>query len=466
MKWLDEAVATGDAHTPAHPSRIAVLNAVRADRSSPEAVRLLRLARSADSAVRLGAFDLLLSLVHDGPWPEAGRAALRGLCDPEEPVRRLAARLLVYAGQRERALRALAELTDPVVRTVLAECLGDDIAPLCDDPLAAVRFLAHLAALKAAPATRRPDLDAALLADAREAGAHLADIGERWGWVLSRLGRDQHAYEVVAHLLADRQTRDIGAGLARAACHAWRAAPAELLPLLVRHRGRELGPAMAAALTTASISEQALSTHGDLLAAIEFTPYPRARAPWRDRAPSYDAAAAAELLAARPVGIGRLGRAPEIFGALLDEGPLTFRQAAQLYGLTFERPGRMQGVCAPLWLRHAGPSALPRLLAFMTPCLGDYVIGEFYLEGLARMGGHALPALPAVTAMIERRTRIPANDSTPDGEMWLDERLLKAALEARDAILEDGGETTRTPAHLVAEALVRGVAAGQASLLG
>ncbi|MGW6989405.1 hypothetical protein [Streptomyces sp. NPDC054946] len=36
-----------------------------------------------------------------------------------------------------------------------------------------------------------------------------------------------------------------------------------------------------------------------------------------------------------------------------------------------------------------------------------------------------------MTAMVERRTRIPVNDSTPDGGMALDERLLRAALAAR-----------------------------------
>ncbi|MBT2453109.1 hypothetical protein J7F03_40050 [Streptomyces sp. ISL-43] len=442
MKWLDEAVASGDANTPAHPSRIAVLNAVSADRSSPEAIRLLRLARSTDPSVRREAFDLLLSLVHDGPWPQAADAALLRLSDPDEAVRRLAARLLVRAGHPDLALAALGHLTEPVVRTVLAENLGDAVAHLRDDPLAAVRFLARLATLRTAPPACRPDLDAALFADAREAALHLADAGERWGRVLSGLGRERHTYQVVAGLLADPGTRDVGAGLARAACHAWRAAPVELLPLLVRHcgqaSGQGIGRAMAEALTTASISERAMSEHGDLMAAIEFAPRPRSREPRCGATPSYDAVSAAELLSAKPVGTARLSCAPEIFGALLDAGPLTFRQAAQLYNLTFRWPGRMQAVCAPLWLRHAGPTALPRLLGLMTPYLHDYAVGEFYLDGLARMGGQALPALPAVTAMIERRTRIPVNDSTADGEMRLDEKLLKAALQTRRAILADG----------------------------
>ncbi|MFZ3473942.1 hypothetical protein ACODT3_06455 [Streptomyces sp. 4.24] len=433
MKWLDEAVASGDANTPAHPSRSAVLDAVRADRSCPEAVRLLRLTRSADPAVRIGSFELLLSLVHDGPWPEAAHAALLRVGDLDERVRRLAAKLLVRAGAPDLALAVLGQLTEPVVRTVLAEGLRDGVAHLREDPLAAVRFLAHLAALRTAPPASRPDLDAALFADAREAALHLADAGERWGSLLCGLGRERHAYGLVARLLADPATRDIGAGLARAACHALRAAPAELLPLLVRHRGREVSPAVADALTTASISEQAMREHGALLAAIGFTrPVRGARC---GSAPVHDAASAASLLSAKPIGVGRLRQAPEVFGALLDAGPLTFRQAAQLYNLTFRWPGRTQAECAPLWLRHAGPTALPRLLDLMAPYLDDYTVGEFYLAGLARMGGQALPLLPAVTAMIERRTRIPANDSTADGEMWLDEKLLEAALRARRAMV-------------------------------
>lgn len=81
----------------------------------------------------------------------------------------------------------------------------------------------------------------------------------------------------------------------------------------------------------------------------------------------------------------------------------------------------------------------------MTPHLGEYTVGEYYLEGLARMGRHALPALPAVTALIDRRTRIPVNDSTQDAEMMLDERLLAAALDARRAI--DGDTAPRPPAQ-------------------
>ncbi|WP_030389658.1 hypothetical protein [Streptomyces sp. NRRL S-241] len=101
------------------------------------------------------------------------------------------------------------------------------------------------------------------------------------------------------------------------------------------------------------------------------------------------------------MGIGRLLQAPEIFGALLDTGPL---------------------------LRHAGPTALPRLLALMTPHLGDYGIGENYSAALS-----------------DRRTRLPVNDSTRDGETMLDERLLAAAINARRAILAEshvaGAET-------------------------
>ncbi|MFE6826480.1 hypothetical protein [Streptomyces sp. NPDC057690] len=434
---MDEAVAAGGATMPAHPSRGAIFDAVRADRTGPVGVRLLQLAHDEDPFVRREVMDLLHGLAHYGPWPGAAEVALARLGDADEQVRRGAARLVVRAGRKDVALNALDELTDPVVRTVLADSLGGSVSHLRNDPLASVRFLANLETLRAAPREQWPALDTALLADAREAARHLEGVGRRWGSVLFRLERERHTYALAARLLGASSTSDIGAGLAREACHGWRAAAVELLPLLVRHRGQVVGTAMAEALTTASISEAAMRTHGALAATVPFTPYPRVRRSGGSPPPSFGSSSAAALLAARPVGIGRLAHAPAIFGALLDAGPLTFRQAAQLYNLTFRWPGRMQAGCAPLWLRHAGPAVLPRLLALMTPHLGDYAVGEYYLEGLARMGRHALPALPAVTALIDRRTRIPANDSTQDAEMMLDERLLAAALDARRAIDAD-----------------------------
>ncbi|GAA2145991.1 hypothetical protein GCM10009760_35290 [Kitasatospora kazusensis] len=436
MKWLDQALATGAASTPGHPSRTAIFDAVRAERTGPVATRLLRLSRDEDPLVRREVLDLLWSLGFGGPWPEAADAALARLTDRDAEVRRRAARLVVAAGRRDLALAALAELTDPVVRSALAEALGTGLAHLRADPLAAIRFRAHLETLRAAPPAQWPALDAALHADAREAALHWERLGQAWGRTLCGLGREQDTYAVTAGLLADPATRETGADLAREACHQWRAAPVELLPLLVRHCGPEPGPALARALTTASISEAAMRRHGALTATVPFRPYPKPRRPSCPAVPpAYDSLSAAGVLAARPVGIGRLGRAPEIFGALLDAGPLTFRQAAQLYNLTFLRPGATQARCVPLWLRHAGPAALPRLLALLVPHLGDYTIGEHYLACLARMGRQALPALPAVAALIDRRTRIPANDSTRDAEMRLDELLLAAALAARRAIL-------------------------------
>ncbi|MDJ0382015.1 hypothetical protein [Streptomyces sp. G-G2] len=437
MRWLDEAVVTGTATTPGHPVRIAVLDAVRADRAGPAAARLLRLTRSADPHVRHRALDLLLSLAHGAAWPRAADAALARLTDPDEGVRRLAAGLLVQAGRRDLALRELTGSTDPVVRTATADALGGAVvAGLGDDPLGAVRFLAHLEALRTAPPAQWPALDAALLADAERAALQLPGLGARWGWALYTREREQHTYDLAKVLLAAPATRDLGAALARTACHAWRSAPVELVPALLRHGAGTLGPAVAKALRTASISAEALRVHGAAFTALPgFTPYPiSGRPPGGLPGPAYDATSAAAVLDARPVGVDRLARAPELFGPLLDEGPLTFRQAAQLYNLTFKRPSRMQAVCAPLWLRHAGPAALPRLLALITPYLTDYGIGAYYLEGLARMGPRALPALPAVTALIDRSTRIPVNDSTHDGEMALDEALLRAALQARDAI--------------------------------
>ena len=152
------------------------------------------------------------------------------------------------------------------------------------------------------------------------------------------------------------------------------------------------------------------------------------------RTPAYTPEEAAAYLAARPIGVGRLHEAPAVFGALLDAGPLTFRQAAQLYNLTFRRPNASQAWCAPLWFRHAGPSALPRLLELLTRNLQDQAWGEDFLAALAALGPHARPALPALAALIERRSRIPSNDSTRYGETVIDESLLAAAIRTRARI--------------------------------
>ncbi|MDJ0386376.1 HEAT repeat domain-containing protein [Streptomyces sp. G-G2] len=428
-------MADGTATTPGHPSRNAIFDAVRADRTGPVAVRLLSLALIGEPFVRREAMGLLCSLTINQPWSEAVEAALDRLGDPDEEVRRRAAYLVGYRGQPDLLLALLGDLTDPVVRTVLARALGPAVARLRTDRLLAVRFLAHLETLRAAPPERWPALDTALLTDAREAALHLADIGHLWGHVLCRLGREQHAYALVARLLADPTTRDIGAGLAREACHQRRAAPVALLPLLIRYHDQETTPGLEDALRTALISEEARQVHRHLVTELPFTPPPQPRRSPFGNPPAYDSTSAAAHLATKPMNIGRLGHVTAIFSALLDAGPLTSRQAAQLYNLTFDRPGRSQAECAPLWLRHAGPFVLPRLLALMTAHLTDCTLGELYLAGLARMGPVALPALPAVTAMIDRRTRIPVGASTADGEMQLDEHILSAARHTRQAIL-------------------------------
>ncbi|MGW1467294.1 hypothetical protein ACWCPT_23485 [Streptomyces sp. NPDC002308] len=430
---------TGTAAIAGHPSRAALFDAVAADRAGPEAGRLLHLTHAEDPAVRRTALDLLHSLClgGGGPWPEAAAAALYGLTDPAAAVRLVAAPLLVRAGRPDLALGALDGSADlpiaPEVRTALALALRGSVAARRTDPQPSVRFLALLETLRRAPEEEWPALDAALSADVREAAPELPDLGTSWGSVLRRLGRERHAYVLVERLLADPATRDVGADLAQAVCHAWRAAPVELVPSLARYGAEPLSPAFSRALTTASLSEAARRRHGALLSARGFPPRVKFCRGERKRK-SYSAESAAEALAALPVGVGRLSAAPEIFGALLDAGPLSFRQAAQLYNLTFRWPGRMQAACAPLWLRHAGPSALSRLLGVMTPMLDDYIRGEEYLAALAPMGDAARSALPAVTALIDRRTRIPVNDTTEDAEMARDEALLAAALATRRAL--------------------------------
>ncbi|MER6436017.1 HEAT repeat domain-containing protein [Streptomyces sp. NPDC001185] len=228
----------GTASTPAHPSRVALFKAIRTDRTGPVATRLLQLAHADSPFVRRGALNLLHDLAGERHWPEAVDAAATRLSDPDEAVRRQAAYFFGHHGEPALVLATLGELTDPVVRTLLARALGPTVAQLTDNDLASVRFLAHLEALRAGPATRWHRLDTALLDDVREAAHHLDDLGRIWGQALHGLGREHETYALVARLLADPATRDIGADLAREACHDWRAAPVRLLPLLVRHRGQ------------------------------------------------------------------------------------------------------------------------------------------------------------------------------------------------------------------------------------
>ncbi|MEU5811474.1 hypothetical protein [Streptomyces sp. NPDC047718] len=204
MNWLDRVVAAGQATAPAHPSRIAVLDAIRADRTGPIPLRLLHLARTGNVFVRRESLDLLASDCAAHPWPEAAETAITRLTDEDEEVRRRAARLVIRAGDRNIGLQALADRTDPIVRTTLADLLGDSVTHLRNDPQPSVRFLAHLRTLAAAPAGQWPALDTALLTDAPGASRYLERVGQRWGWTLYRLGREQHVYALAARLLDHR----------------------------------------------------------------------------------------------------------------------------------------------------------------------------------------------------------------------------------------------------------------------
>ncbi|MEU0392003.1 hypothetical protein ABZ208_04330 [Streptomyces sp. NPDC006208] len=440
MRWLDEAVADGTAATAGHASREAVFNAVHEDRAGPVERRLLELTAVEPASVRLNALQLVYSLVTVGreTWDAAVQASYARLTDEDEAVRRLAAELLTQAGRPHLALAAPDELTDPAVRTVLAMGVPPEAAErLRHDSLPAVRFLAHLSLLRKAPPEDWARLDAALLADVEEAARHVPCIGERWSDTLCVIDREADTYALVRHLLGEKRPvalQRIGVLLARSACQDWRAAPVELLPHLVPHVGLPEG---AEAIRTAMISNAAAQEHAALLAGIGLEPRARARRGRRGTPEVYDARSAAECLAAQPVGVARLNRAPELFGPLLDAGPLTFRQAAQLYNLTFRWPNIMQARCAPLWFRHAGEPALPRLLDLMTRQLACKVVGEAFMSGLAELGRHALPAVPALDQLIARRRRIPENEPSRDAETETDERLLAAAREARHRILTD-----------------------------
>lgn len=183
------------------------------------------------------------------------------------------------------------------------------------DGAAMTTLLSRLTSLRAAAPAPGPSLDAALVAEVHEAAPRLNAevIGQLWGRSLHTLGRETHTYALVARLLGDPVTRDIGAQLARAACQLWRAAAVELVPLLVRSRGQQTGPAFADAFRTASISGEAMRVHGALPRGVPFEPYPKPRRPRTSTSvvPAHDHASAAGLLAAKPIGVTRLDRAPE-----------------------------------------------------------------------------------------------------------------------------------------------------------
>lgn len=259
--WLAAALVdpSGCAHGEA---RIAVFEAVRADRAGEVARRLLNLVDCEQALVRQVVLRLLTDLcLGDQLWDAAARVAAGYLGDADERVRRAAAWLLAAAGGTAAVQAALADSVsaeDPVVRVALAEAmcaelraepeladLTSQLDMLCRDGDAAVRVVARLALLRRASPAEQGLLEAAVMADLPVAGSRLGGpgglltwrAGERWGLALVRLGHEDGSYARVEELLDPLRplaVRRAGLDVAWCALREWRAAPAQLADVLTR----------------------------------------------------------------------------------------------------------------------------------------------------------------------------------------------------------------------------------------
>lgn len=254
---MDAAVASGEVGVGGHEARSRVFAAVGAERDGPVAQRLLAFTVDRRPAVRQRVFELLGALCYpDIVWAGAAQAAECGLDDSDEPVRRAAAWLLVTAGGLDRAIAALDTTTDPVVRVALVEAMefaamlrrdGEPwlrvVVRLRDDEVPAVRLVANVAALRVADSGDWAALDAAIRSDLDAAGGVLGapgsrsslTAGKRWASVLARLDREPDCCVWARRLAGPAEpmtTRLDGVEFAVAAMRTWRAAPAELAPVL------------------------------------------------------------------------------------------------------------------------------------------------------------------------------------------------------------------------------------------
>ncbi len=292
-EWLDSTVVSGEVTEPAAAARKRIFDEVSADRDGPVARRLLTLVTDERPAVRRTTLALLIDLCgRDRAWSAAAAAAECALGDPDEPVRRAAAWLLVAAGAGDRAIAAVDASADPVVRTALVEALvatplwrqdrgqwPQCVLRLRSDRTPAVRLLADVEALRLAAAPQWPALDAAVRADLDAVdgvlgapGSHRArSAGERWASAFHDLDREHDCCSWAERLLDPAETppvRRAGMALAVEAMRTWRAAPARLAPTLSGILAGEPSPLRAAAARALSASLTATRLAADRLAAV------------------------------------------------------------------------------------------------------------------------------------------------------------------------------------------------------
>ncbi|GAA1359220.1 hypothetical protein [Streptomyces beijiangensis] len=314
------------------------------------------------------------------------------------------------------------------------------VARLRADRQPEVRLAAHLAALRTLSPDRTPEAVAGVLAHLDAAGDAAGDgasmgswsVGEMWADVYVRYDepRPLDHFRQAAGLLADPAPvrRRVGLDMSRVALHEWRAAPENLTPSWVRMFDDLVDSLRLAALELVGSSRAASRRAADPRVPIPPPCEVRKRV-------DVDRDAAEAYLAARPVE-GRLP--PQMFHALLDHGPLTGRQAAQLTHQVFTRPSFAQARNARAWWRHAGVASAPALLPLLPQYFDDTALmGLDVLECLAAMGRHAVPVLGELDAFLGREWIAVRHRGSEEADLQADELVVEAALLTRRCILDD-----------------------------
>jgi hypothetical protein len=292
-QWLATAILTDATADPGSVARQWLFDGVKADRDGPLARQLLALVADARPVVRRRALALLTELNdRDRVWPAAATAAERALGDPDAPVRRAAAWLLMRAGGLDPSVAALVASADPVARVALVEAMSwaalarrdgvrwsPAVRRLRSDRLPAVRLLADVEALRCAEASQWPALEAAIRAglDAVDGvlGAPGSEVprsaGELWASALVHLDREQDCCSWAERLLGPAETpavRRAGMALAVEAMRTWRAAPARLAPVLAPILAEEPTPVRTAAARALAASTTATRLAADRLITV------------------------------------------------------------------------------------------------------------------------------------------------------------------------------------------------------
>ncbi|WP_329120308.1 hypothetical protein [Streptomyces sp. NBC_01465] len=309
------------------------------------------------------------------------------------------------------------------------------VARLRGDGQAEVRLAAHLTALHTLPPGRAAEAEAGVVAELGAAGSSVGSwsVGEVWGDAYGRhdAPRPRDLFRRAAELLVDPDPvrRRVGLDLSRVALCEWRAAPEWLSSGWVRMFDDPVAELRSDAKALVGLSRAASRRAAD-----PRVPVPP---PCEVRVPvAVEPRDAEACLASRPVDASRLP--PRMFHALLDRGPLSERQIAQLRHQVFTRPSAGQARHARAWWRHAGEASAPVLLPLLPQYFADTaLLGIDALECLAAMGRFAAPALGALDAFLAGERIAVRHRGSPESDLQADELLVETAQFTRRHIMED-----------------------------